>query len=33
MGDAEGNGKGDFLLIDTEEGTVKGKVFYTKLKI
>lgn len=26
MGDAEGNGKGDFLLIDAEKGVVKGKV-------
>jgi len=25
MGDVDGNGKGDFLLIDAEEGVVKGK--------
>jgi len=24
MGDADGNGKGDFILIDAEEGIVKG---------
>jgi len=24
MGDADGNGKGDFILIDAEEGVVKG---------
>lgn len=27
MGDAEGNGKGDFLLIDAEKGIVKGKLY------
>lgn len=26
MGDAEGNGKGDFLLIDAEKGMVKGEI-------
>lgn len=26
MGDGDGNGKGDFLLIDAEEGVIKGGV-------
>jgi len=25
MGDAEGNGKGDFLLVDAEKGVAKGE--------
>jgi len=33
MGDAEGNGKGDFLLINAEEGVVKGKKSKIKLNI
>lgn len=32
MGDAEGNGKGDFLLIDAEEGIVKGKLSVNKIE-
>lgn len=31
MGDSEGNGKGDFLLVDAEEGVVKGKSVVYKL--
>lgn len=31
MGDAEGNGKGDFLLIDAEKGVIKGKTSVYKL--
>jgi hypothetical protein len=33
MGDAEGNGKGDFLLIDAEEGAVKGKLSVNKMSV
>lgn len=29
MGDAKGNGKGDFLLVDAEKGVVKGKAVNT----
>lgn len=32
MGDADGNGKGDFLLIDAEKGVVKGKSNSIKLR-
>lgn len=31
MGDANGNGKGDFLLIDADEGVVKGRSSIVKL--
>lgn len=30
MGDAMGNGKGDFLLIDAENGVIKGIKNYIK---
>lgn len=32
MGDVEGNGKGDFLLIDAEEGIAKGKLSVNKIE-
>jgi len=32
MGDADGNGKGDFILIDAEEGVVKGTSSVNKIE-
>jgi len=32
MGDADGNGKGDFILIDAEEGVIKGTSSVNKIE-